>query len=267
MTVDSVKLPETRPAEVTVEHGSQPVNPSEAVATSGVLLGDKLPTFKDIILPRLNLVQGSGNLKNTFPFGSLVLDQKLVVYLPPDIDPSTGNIRRQGSPPLIVTFLGFKETRYSEKVSGATRGMIVDTEAQVRANGGTLDYQEHKLKKASGMKLFQPLCDACIAIQRPEAVKDDNTVFGFDVDGKKYVLAWWALKGTAYTEVCKRGVFYHRSMGCLRQGYPVRSFAVTTRQKVGEGNTYAQPVAIPDAESTPAFLEFAKSILVAPENR
>lgn len=248
----------------THETHSDPVAPGQQLAPGGLLLGDKLPTFKDIILPRINIVQGVGLLKDRFPFGSIVFDGSsngAVLYTPPDIDQSTGNVKRAGTKPVVITVLGFRPTRFAEKVSGGIRGMIVDTEDAVRANGGTLDYSEWKLKAAVGMKRFEYLAEALIAIERPETLADDDTVFGYAVDGKKYTLAIWGLKGTAYTAAAKRVFFTARAMGCLRTGYPSYSYNVSTRVEKRENNTYAVPVCLPNAKSTPAFLEFVGTIL------
>lgn len=242
-----------------------PVNADQQLAPGGLLLGDKIPTFKDIILPRINIVQGVGLLKDNFPFGSIVFNQQAVLYLPPDIDRQTGNIKRAGTPPVNITVLGFRPTRFAEKVAGGARGSIVDTEDAVRANGGTLDYNEWKLKQNAGMKRFEYLADALIAIERPEAMADDDTIFVYAVDGKKYALAIWGMKGTSYTAAAKRVFFTARAMGCLRTGYPSWNYAVSTRSEQREGNTYAVPVCLPASKSTPAFLEFVGGILNTPE--
>jgi hypothetical protein len=70
-----------------------------AAKTGGLMLGDTIPDFKDIILPRLNIVQGVGNLKDQFPQGAIVFNQSTVLFVPPDIDPQTGNVRRAATPP------------------------------------------------------------------------------------------------------------------------------------------------------------------------
>lgn len=248
----------------THETHSDPVAPGQQLAPGGLLLGDKLPTFKDIILPRINIVQGVGLLKDRFPFGSIVFDGQsngAVLYTPPDIDQSTGNVKRAGTKPIVLTVLGFRPTRFAEKVVGGIRGMIVDSEDAVRANGGTLDYNEWNLKKSSGMKRFEYLAEALVAIERPDIIADDDTVFVYSVDGKKYALAIWGLKGTAYTAAAKRVFFTARAMGCLRNGYPSHSFNVSTRVEKRENNTYAVPVCLPNSKSTPAFLEFVGTIL------
>lgn len=258
---------ETPVPGVTVDSttGSGPVNADQQLAPGGLLLGDKIPTFKDIILPRLNIVQGVGLLKDNFPFGSIVFNQQAVLYVPPDIDMKTGTVKRAGTPPVNLTVLGFRPTRFAEKVSGGARGIIVDTEEAVRANGGTLDYNEWKLKQNAGMKRFEYLAEALVAVERPTGLADDDTIFVYAVDGKKYALAIWGLKGTAYTAAAKRVFFTARSMGCLRSGYPSWNYAVSTISKQTEGNTYAVPVCLPAAKSTPAMLEFVGGILNTPE--
>jgi hypothetical protein len=246
---------------------SDPVVPGQQLAPNGLQLGDKLPSFSEIILPRINIVQGSGQLKDRFPFGSLVFDAASgggsVLYTMPDIDKQTGNVKRAGTKPAIVTVLGFRPTRYAEKVSGGAPGMIVATEDLVRAAGGTLDYNEWKLKASSGMKRFEYLAEAVVVVERPETIADDDTIFVYAVDGKKYALGLWSLKGSSYTAAAKRVFFTHRQNGCLRLGgYPSYSYNVSTRVETREGNSYAVPVCLPHQKSSPAFLEFAKSILV-----
>ena len=53
-------------------------DPTSAVpaTTTGSLLGDKLPTLKDIILPRVNLVQNIGTLSEDHDSGSLLFDRR-----------------------------------------------------------------------------------------------------------------------------------------------------------------------------------------------
>lgn len=270
------------PAEVTaaaatapVEAPTAPVTPDMTVPAttqampvgpSGMVLGDKIPDFKDIVLPRVNLVQNIGMLKDSFEPGSLVYGQSTILFVPPKIDGKTQKVLRESTPPVIVTVLGFRPTRYCEKVPGGGKGIIVNTEAEVRANGGTLDYGEWNMKKASGMKRFEPLADALVAIQRPESFKDDDTVFVYEVDGKKVALALWALRGTSYTAAAKRVFFTARAVGCLRQGYPTWQYAVSAREETYDsGNKAWIPVCLPVAKTTPVFMDFVRSVLSAPQ--
>lgn len=238
-----------------------------AAKTGGLMLGDSIPEFKDIILPRINIVQGVGDLKESFTQGAIVFNQNTLIYEPADVDTSTGNVKRKASPPVTITVLGFRPSRFVEKIEGGGKGLIVNTEAEVRGNGGTIDYKEHQLKKASGMKLFQVLAEALVAIERPEACADDDTVFVYPCQGKKYALAIWAMKGSAYTAAAKRVFFTARACGCLRQGYPVHAYNLTTRLESFNGgkNKAWVPVCVPKEKNSPEFLNFVTGILTAPE--
>lgn len=236
-----------------------------ALGPSGLVLGDKIPDFSEIILPRLNIVQNIGKLQESFDNGALVLNQQDALFIPPLVNSKTGIVEREATPPVRLTVLGFRPTRYCEKVPGGGKGMIVNTEVDVRNNGGTLDYAEWNLKKAAGMKRFEPLADALVAIERPAMMADDDTVFVYEVDGKKLALALWALRGTAYTAAAKRVFFTARACGCLRQGYPTWQYDVSTREETYDsGNKAWIPVCLPKVKTTPVFMDFVRSVLSAP---
>ena len=241
--------------------------PKAIAASEPFVLGDYLPGFKDIILPRINLVSNMGELKDTFTPGEIVYGQASVLFSPPRINAKTGNEEMPGTKPVSITFLGRVSERYSEKVVGGGRGIIVPTEEAVREAGGTLDFEEHKLKAASGMKLFQPLVDMLVAIEKPEHLKDDGTVFVFEADGKRYNFAFWSFKSTAYTEALKRVVFKDKSIGCLRGnfpegGFPAYSYAISTREKTyPTGNKAHIPILIPNAKNTPEFKDLISGFI------
>lgn len=233
-----------------------------------LVLGDRLPSFKDVILPRINVVANTGDLCKTFTPGSLVHGQSAVLFVPPAIDPKTGNAVRQGTAPVAMYIVGIISDRFSEKVKGGIGGQIVDTEEQVRAAGGTLDYKEWELKESSGMRRFEPLTDILVAIERPEIVKDDDTVFNFTVGEKKFTIAAWAMKGAAFTSVMKQTLNPARLMGVLKQGFPTWSFHVTTRiksfkTKKGVVDAWV-PVWIPNQKTSPEVLNFIGEIVGSP---
>lgn len=231
----------------------------------GLILGDKVPEFKEIILPRINIVQGVGVLKDTFPQGAIIHGQSTLIYEPTIVDPGTGNVKKKGTPPLVITVLGFRDTRYAEKVKGGGRGLIVSSEEEVRKNGGTLDYKEWELKEKDGMKRFEPLVDALVLIERPSHCKDDDTIFTFPHGGKKYALALWGMKGSAYTRAAKKVFFTQRAMGCLKiGGYPSYSFTLCTKQESWAGNTYYVPLAAPLKKHSPEFLAWCRDLLTCP---
>ena len=237
------------------------------------VVGDLIPGFADVILPRLNLVHALGDLKDSFPQGAVVFNQSILLFSPAVVNKATSTIIQSATAPVNITILGFpRPTRYVEKVEGGERGMLVDSEDAVRGVGGTTDYKEAQLKKASGMKYFQPLADMLVAVARPEIVADDDTVFTFPVGPYKYTLGLWACKATAYTAACKSVLFPARRIGVLRDivengkvvrgGYPMHSYNLSTRlKKFPNGNETCVPILTPREKSSPEFLEFAKAIL------
>jgi len=239
--------------------------PGAVGKADGFLLGDYLPSFKDIILPRLSLAQNIGVLKESFHPGSIVLDRKVALFIPPAM--KDGAVTRQATPPVTIIVVGFRPTRFVEKIVGsADRGQIVATEKAVALAGGTLDWSEWKMKEKSGMKLFQPLADAFLVIERPHGHEKDTTNFTYEVDGKFYALALWAMKGTAYTSAAKRVFFTSRRIGILRQGgYPSWSFTVATREDTYSGGNRAWvPICLPKEKTSPAMLEFITQVLSTP---
>lgn len=237
--------------------------------SSGLLLGDKLPEFKDIILPRVGLVQNIGKMTESFENGTIIYNQQVELFVPGKVNVATATLERAATAPVVMTFLGKKDTRYYEKVAwggdgSAARGIIVDTEAAVRTAGGTLDYNEWKLKSKDGMKRFEAGVDFLVAIERPVIADKNESDFTFEVEGKKLTLAMWTLKGSIYTALAKRVLFTARLMGCLKQGYPSWSYAVSSKEENWTGGVSSWvPVAIPNAKNTPEFLDFVRSILGA----
>lgn len=226
-----------------------------------LMMSQWVPTLDQITVPVINLVQNIGMLKDNFTPGQVVYDQRVVLYSPPVI--KNGQVVTPGSKPVIITCLGFQPIRFSEKVPGGGRGLIVKTEADVVRNGGTVSWEEWNKKKASGLKYFEELATALFAIERPESVADDDTVFTFAVGDVKYALAKVHFHGSTYTAACKNGLFREYAIGCLKKGgYPSFSFAMATREKpFSTGNKSWIPTLVPVKPSTPEFLEFAKQVL------
>lgn len=231
----------------------------------GPSVGEWLPTFADIILERINISQNIGKLKESFPPGSVVYGRNTGIYVPADIDLATGTVKRPATKPVVLTVLGFRRPKFVEKTVGGMRGLTVLTEEAVTASGGTLDYQEYELKKKDGIKLFQPFADAMIAIRRPDHIADDDKIFTFAVEGHKYAVAFWGMKGTSYTNAAKRVFFTHKATGCLQPGWPTFNYSLITRAEKYEGGKEAHiPVCTPLEKNTPAFLEFVGRIIPQP---
>lgn len=260
-------LPVTTPAGDTIDCPVTHNAGLPAVRSNSLGLSDHVPGISEIILPRINLVQSVGGLKDSFPQGAIVHNQTTVLFTPPAINVKTSTIERAGTAALVITVLSFRKTQYVEKVAGGGRGLLCNSEAEVRAAGGTLDYKEWKLKEKDGIKRFEYLATALVAIERPEIAADDDTIFVYPVDDKKYALALWGMKGSAYTRAAKAVFFTARNLGCLRAGYPAHCFNFTTRQEPtpDKTSTYWVPVCLPNRKNSPDFLAWVCTVLEAPK--
>lgn len=244
--------------QVAPEAAPAPAQPKEE---TGMIYRSSLPSIRDVILPHINIVHPLSKTAALFPVGSITFAENTLLYSPPNINIATGNVLRAPMPPAIITVLDFKPERFVEKVSDGI-GNIVNSAAAVVAAGGTLDWSEWQLKQASGMKLYQVLAEAMVAIERPEHIADDDSVFVYKVNDKKYTLAIWSMKGSVYTEAAKKGFFLWRLTGCLVPGYPTFSFSLTTKLKAFKtGNSSWVPIVSPRTKSTPEFLAFAAGVL------
>ena len=236
---------------------------STALVKRNAIVDDTLPESSEIIVPRVNLVQASGQLKENHIEGSIIYDMRADLYVPGKINTDTGNVERKGTPPLECIFLGHHALRYGEVVPGGGRGIVVNNEAEIRKAGGTLDYDEWKMKEKHGMLRFAPMQDFLLAIAKPEGFADES-VFTFPCEGKLFALGIWTLKKSGYTQAVKKVLNYQRRYGYLKDevgGIIAWSFNVSTRRKEMEGNPYFIPILAPRAKTSEAVREWARDIV------
>lgn len=203
---------------------------------------DQNISASDLKLPRFNIVQKVGELSNNHTHGSIVLDGTLVL--------AEGPKPNQESAPVRILIVGLQPKKFVEKVAGGERGNFFDTEEQVVAAGGTLDYNEAKASvgTANQKSLYQPLITALILVEKPANV--DGSAFPLEIDGKQYALALYSMKGTAYTNAAKHFLTARR-MGICKQGFRYGWWTVTSKLKAySGGNASYIPIVRPQEKST-----------------
>jgi hypothetical protein len=239
------------------EASAKPAVENNLPAKYNPVISDFIPAFKDLRLPRLNIVHGIGKLKDTFTVGGLVYNGQFELYVP-----KRG--KNEATPPVETVILGWLPLRYAEKTTEG-RGMLVSTEEEVRRAGGTLDWNEWKLKEESGMRYFSPLMEAVVLVRQPEFLKDDDANFPFVIDDVRYLLALLPMKGMTYNNTAK-GLFTLRQVGCLRErGYPSYSFSVTVEWKgtTGDRGSFI-PFFKPLRKTSDAFQKYALDLINGP---
>lgn len=241
---------------------STPVSVPATIAPGGSAVltrGKYNPTVKEIIWPRINVVANIGKLSTQFPPGSITFSQNFVIFSPgtAEVKGPTGQVVLQATPPdkpLNVVVIDFPNpTRYVEKKQGGA-GKIFNTEEEVVQNGGTLDYQEAASKK---IPYYEPLVEAFVAIEQPASFPEKNAVFTHKVGDRRFALALWAFKGAAYTSAIKKTINTERLMGCLKDGYSLWTFSVSTILKpYRTGNSAWVPVFLPTKETEQSVLDW-----------
>lgn len=225
---------------------------------------DRNINFKDIIVPRLNVVQKVGELSEIFTPGEIVLNQETVIHVPENKEKGI-----VGSGPLVLIPIGCRPLQYAEKVGGGAKGLFVNTEAEVVAANGTLDYKEWKNGKgtANGKRRFEEYATFLFLVKKPASLLPDaeHQLFTHEIDGEFYTLALMGLKGTWYSGFAKR-LFTERKIGFLKAGYSSFNWNLSTFAKSFNGDDGAKVWAIVPAvtngtRSTPALLEYVKDSL------
>lgn len=234
--------------------------PSATPAVAPAFFDDSNIKFTDIIVPRINVVQKVGDLSEIFTPGQIVLNQSTVIHEPKTKDAA-------GSGPLVLIPIGCRPLQYAEKVQGGGRGLFVNSEAEVAAANGTLNYSEWKNSKgtANAKKRFEEYATFLFLVKQPKDLLPDeeHQLFTHEIDGEYYTLALMGLKGTWFTGFAKR-LFTERKIGFLKAGgYASFNWNLTTDVKsfTGDdgGKNYAiVPVLSNGTRNKPSVLAYVK---------
>lgn len=239
---------ELKAAEAQQEQAMVQANQNRALAPRGAFNGIFEDVagidFKDLLLPRINLVQKSGQLADIFTPGDICFQRE--VALPQ---------------PLQFLLLGFRPTSFVEKVDEGEEGTVYATEPEVVANGGTTEWTDHN---ATGKPLFQRLTTALILLKAPENTPDDLLdMFPYELGGSNWALAAWSMKGPSYTAVVKP-LKTARKFGYLRDGYHASLHSLESKQKTYKtGRTGYVPIVKSAGRCSDEFIEEVANLLQA----
>jgi hypothetical protein len=222
---------------------------------SGLFMADYIPSFAEMRLPRINIVQNIGDLQETFNPGAIVYERSAILF-------EHERKEVKGTKKLELVILCLLPRRYVERVEGGARGEIATSEEEVLELGGTTIYKEWEMKKADGMRYFEPFAEFVCLIKQPEHLHNDGINFPFEVDGSHYALGIWGMKSSAFNN-CAKIVFGHRGAGAARAGYPTVLYSVSTKlRSFGAGKSAYIPVFVPAGRTSPAFQAFAHDLRV-----
>ncbi len=262
------------PPEAGTTTAVQVVAPAPVPAARTVTVDDDKIALADVKIPALNIVQGVGDLSTLFTAGSIVYDQHIVLA---DSPPKPSETTKPPQVPVNLVLIGFRPTRWAEKVDGGDRGRILASPSDVLAVGGTTVYDEAYQGSGKERKLvkpyFTPLATALVLIEAPAGLKLEEPVentFPLAVDEaqpdgttktRNFVIGFWHLRGTAHTAVAKPAKTA-RLFGPLRSGgYRSKWLSVSTVMKTFDGNVAYIPAMKIGADTSPEVRELAQSVL------
>ena len=203
---------------------------SLAIAPGAGITGDL--DASDISFPRLQVVQGMGNLSENYKKGEIVLDGESLIS--------------DGPTPVEFTVCRIGK-QFEENVdwdSGEIPRIVSKSEAI--EIGGSFDWG------ANGEKPnWLPIADALICIKG-----DDADVFPFEYDGSNYAFALWRIKGTAYKRAAVP-IFTAARM-YYREGINTGSFMLTTEKATFGGKSVHVPKIRRGSRHDAKFTEWLK---------
>ncbi len=230
----------------------------------GFIFNEDEVSFGDIKFPRLHLVQKVGQLSNIFAPGEIVFNLQLPIYTPPVL--KDGIIVKPGTEPLFVVTIAFKRDRYAEQVPDGSeeQGLLLDSLAEVARAHGTLNYKEHRDKKAAGIpsREFKTLATALFLVRKPGDVSDpDHILFPLVHEDTQYVLASYDMKGGAFSNGAQV-IRQAKKIGYLKEGgLSSFSYSLGTLAKTWQtGRTTYIPVFKPGTKTSEELRKFIRSI-------
>ena len=184
--------PDAAEKAVVVRENLAPVvvhSPSIADPNKG-LIGEW--TYDDIKLPRLNLVNKSGELADLFTPGTFAINKEHGLTKISEADKTVGL-------PLTVIATRMKK-QYQENIRYEDREITpqrtFDSATEVAANGGRVDW------KNKGPGFFSEMAHIELLIQKPEGLPEEvDPLFYYAIGEQSYARVIYTVSGTAFTAV------------------------------------------------------------------
>ena len=197
----------------------------------------------DIRLPRINLVQKSGELGDLFSPGSFVFNREIQLS--------------DGKEPMELVALRIRK-QYQEALEYDPDGpspKVFNTSAEVREAGGHFNYDA---KDEGGY--YKEIAHILCLIEAPKnASEEQRDFFIYEHDGRNYALAMWTVTGGAYTAVAK--TLFTAAAGHLRAGLHLGKWTIVSTKKSNGSCSWYVPAIRAAGKTTPEFQEFAASLL------
>lgn len=178
---------------------------------------------RDILLPRLQIIQGVGTLSRKFKPGDIVLSKEVC-------------IAHEGEElTLIVLSLNkFFQERFAKFDINGPRPRRFDTEQDALDAGLKPEWG-----KDSEPPTAEPVADIVVLIKKPAEI--DSPVFAVSLNNEPWATAIWTVQRTSYSRVAKR-IFTAKAIELSAQGLLAGLWMLKTRETSVNGNLIKAPV-------------------------
>lgn len=188
---------------------------------------------RDLIIPRLNIVQNVGPLSEGFEGGDIVFNKETVLA--------------HKEEPVYLTVLSIKKT-YEERLAydpTGPRPVVYETLQEVLDAGLHIDWRGNEAPPV------REVAEVLTFIEKPDGVEDLG--FSHEILGKEYALALWALRGTGYTRGAKK-IFSASQIELAKEGLLSGRWEFSTERTLVGGNYVFAPVLRVKGKNSPEFV-------------
>jgi len=198
---------------------------------------------RDILIPRLSIVQRVGDLSAVFDGGDLVLNKETVIGAV-DTD-------------IFLTVLSIAKS-YEERLPfdpNGPRPRKFDTLAEVKAAGLSVDYKPG----TDAPPTAREVANILVMLEKPKDLV--SSAFPLEYKGKQYAVALWTCRSTAYTRAAKR-VFSAAAIELKNHGLLAGRWKLRTEnEKLGGNWVFVPMLRLLDGYNDEEFIQFVRMSL------
>lgn len=209
-------------------------------------------TPKDLVIPRLEVVQALGPNSEKFPGGTVIFNKTVTLA-------KFALTAQDKEQPLNIVALYAK--KFIEEVleydpNGPLPRTWPTTEAAKAAGMRT----EWGPKGADGKSVAPQVRDVAnllVLIQQPEGM--DPVLFPFEDNGKRFAVAMWTVRGTAYRKVAK--VMFSNMHFALRGNLASGTWTMVVKRETMNGKLVYVPTIALTATTSPTLIAMVKEMM------
>jgi hypothetical protein len=210
---------------------------SVAAASDTDVQGDV--NLSDLRLPRLNLVQRTGDLPDKFGFGEFVLNKTCLIPRP-----------------LEFIALSLKKQFQEKRPYGDTeRGAVYDSAEEVRAAGGSIGFGDYQFSELAHIFMLIKKDASIDTMEDADAVRD---LFMYEIAGDLWAPVIYSVGRSAYTSLGK--ALLTARQFTLRKGLYTGKWSLTSSVNKGAKGSWVTPIPTFRGRLSDADAEIANAI-------